>query len=107
MVEKRLSLDDFLITHPASTFFVRAAGTSMEGAHIVTDDVLVVDRSAEPVHGAIVVAALAGELVVKRIRKKGAALALVSENPTYAPIPITEESDCVVWGVVIGVVRKL
>lgn len=58
--------DDHLIGRKSSMFFVRVAGHSMTDAGIHDDDILVVDRVLEPTAGAIVVAALDGELTVKR-----------------------------------------
>jgi DNA polymerase V len=106
-VESRLSLDALLVKNPAATFFVRASGDSMEGAHIASGDILVVDRSVEPKAGMVAVASVMGELVVKRLAKRGRALLLVSENEAYEPIVVEDEGDCVVWGVVVGVVRKM
>jgi DNA polymerase V len=105
MVEKSLDVHDLLVKHPASTFFVRVQGDSMEGAGIFSGDILVVDRSVEPVVGKIVVAAINGELVVKRIGREGNLLILLSENESYAPIVVGESEDCFVWGVVTGSAR--
>lgn len=106
-IETKLDINEYIIRNHAATFFVRVAGDSMEGAHITTDDILIVDRSVTPQSGMIVVAAVFGELVVKRVVKKGAALLLVSEQEGYEPIRVEDEGDCVIWGVVTGVVRKL
>jgi len=105
MVECALDLNDLLISNPTATFFVRVSGDSMEGARIFDGDVLVVDRSVEPKHDHIVVAAVYGELVVKRLRKSASELFLISENDEYKPIPIAEAEDCFIWGVVIGSAR--
>ena len=78
----------------------------MEGAGIFSGDILVVDRSVEPKVGKIVVAAINGELVVKRIGRQGNALVLLSENEAYSPIVVGESEDCFVWGVVTGSVRQ-
>ena len=106
MVEKSLNVHDLLVKHPASTFFVRVQGDSMEGAGIFSGDILAVDRSIEPRVGKIVVAAINGELVIKRIAKQGSSLVLLSENSAYAPIIVGESEDCFVWGVVVGSVRQ-
>jgi DNA polymerase V len=106
-VEQTLSLDQHLVQNPTATFFVRVSGHSMEGANITTGDILVVDRSVSPGSGSIVVAAVFGELVVKRLMRKGSKTLLVSEHRDYEPIVISDGSDCTVWGVVVGVVRKL
>jgi DNA polymerase V len=106
MVEKALDLNDLLISHPASTFFVRAEGDSMEGAGIFTGDILVVDKAVRAESGSIVVAAVYGELVVKRYVVKSAGALLVSENDAYAPIAVADADDVYVWGVVVGSVRQ-
>lgn len=105
-IEKVLDINDLVVKNPSSTFFVRVSGDSMEGAGIFSDDVLVVDRSLHPRDGSIVVAAVYGEMVVKRLRAKGNTHLLVSENEQYAPIIVSEHDDCVVWGVVVGSVRQ-
>lgn len=105
-VERVLDINDLVVKHPASTFFVRVEGDSMEGAGIFSGDVLVIDRSIDPTDGTIVVAALNGEMVVKRLNVSHGNQSLVSENSNYAPIKVGEEEDCVLWGVVVGSVRQ-
>ncbi len=105
LVEKPLDLNDLLVTNPTATFFVRVAGDSMEGAGIFNGDVLVIDRSVEAVDGKIVVAAVFGELVVKRLSKTASGTKLVSENDAYEPILVNDIDDVYVWGVVIGSAR--
>lgn len=107
LVEEPLDLNDLLVENPTATFYVRVAGDSMEGARIFDGDVLVVDRSIEPTPGHIVVAAVYGELVVKRLKKTVAGLSLVSENEGYEPISIDDSEGCFIWGVVIGSARVL
>lgn len=105
MVEKSLNVHEYLVKHPVSTFFVRVEGDSMEGAGIFSGDILVVDRSVEAVSGKIVVAAVGGGLVVKRLAKLNGSMVLMSENETYAPITVTGDEECFIWGVVTGSVR--
>jgi len=106
-VEKRLDLNELLIKKPSSTFFVRAEGESMLGAGIHPGDVLVVDRSVHAGVGKIVVCALDGELTVKRLRSKEGKLVLAPENPDYSDIPIREEVEMVIWGVVTSVIHNV
>ena len=73
-VEQPLDLNDLLVDDPTATFYVRVSGDSMEGARIFHGDVLVVDRSIEARPEMIVVAAVYGELVVKRLRRYRGAL---------------------------------
>ena len=106
-IEGKLDLNDYLVKHPAATFFVRAAGDSMIDAGIHPGDILIVDRAIEPVDNSVVIAAVHGELTVKRIRKSGSKLFLVPENGCYEPLEVTEEMDVEVWGVVTTVIHSL
>ena len=106
MVEKSLNVHDYLVKHPVATFFVRVEGDSMEGAGIFSGDILVVDRSVEAMAGKIVVAAVGGGLVVKRLAKLDGSMVLVSENDAYAPILVGVDEECFIWGVVTGSVRQ-
>ncbi len=106
-IEKTLDLNDLLIKKPAATFFVRAEGESMTGAGIYPNDILVVDRSLEPVVGKIVICALNDELTVKRIKSLGDEVVLGAENPAYSDIVIQEGVDLVVWGVVTNVIHSV
>ncbi len=106
-VEKTLSLDELLVEHPIATFFVKVTGDSMKNIGILHGDVLVVDRSKEPINNSIVVAVVNGEMTVKRLVKKSSAVELHAENPSYAPILFRSGEELTVWGVVVGVVRKM
>lgn len=106
LIERVLDINDLVVKHPASTFFVRVEGDSMEGAGIFSGDVLVIDRSLTPQNQSIVVAAVYGELVVKRLVAQGMRHILVSENAKYEPIIISGNDDCFIWGVVVGSVRQ-
>jgi len=106
-VEKTLDLNELLVQKPAATFFVRAQGESMLGAGIHPDDILVVDRSIEPVPGKIVICALNGELTVKRLERNNEQWQLKAENPAYPDIAIHEELELVVWGVVTNVIHPV
>ncbi|MCD2452799.1 translesion error-prone DNA polymerase V autoproteolytic subunit [Methylicorpusculum oleiharenae] len=106
-VEKTLDLNELLVQKPAATFFVRAEGESMLGAGIHPNDILVVDRSIEPVPGKIVICALNGELVVKRLKRQAGRWLLGSENPAYRDIVLYEELEMVIWGVVTSVIHPV
>ena len=106
-IEKTLDLNELLVQKPAATFFVRAQGDSMLGAGIHSNDILVVDRSLEPISGKIVICALNGELTVKRLQNYNGMIVLAAENPDYAEILVTAEADLVIWGVVTNVIHAL
>jgi len=106
-VETGLDLNEHLIQRPASTFFVRVQGDSMEAAGIYDGSVLIVDRADEADDGDIVVAAVDGELTVKRLRVARDRCWLVPEHEHYAPIEVTGEREMVIWGVVQHVIRSV
>ncbi|MDD3313590.1 translesion error-prone DNA polymerase V autoproteolytic subunit [Pseudodesulfovibrio sp.] len=106
-VETALDLNRYLVANPAATFMVRVGGDSMVDAGILDGDVLVVDRSREPLPGRIVVAVLDGELTVKRLCRLQGRIFLAPENSAYRPIEVREDQELTVWGVVTGVIRKL
>lgn len=106
-IESRLNLNELLIKHPAATFFVRVKGNSMINAGIHDGDILVVDKSLIPMVGKIVIAAIDGELTVKRLDKQGEQFFLKAENSQYKPIPISDLNETTIWGVVTTVLHSL
>ena len=106
-IDRPLDLREHLVEHPAATFFVRARGTSMQGAGIHDGDLLVVDRAVPPRDGHVVIAVVHGELTVKRLRRRRGRLYLVSENDGFPPLAVTEAMDLRVWGVCRYVIHEL
>jgi DNA polymerase V len=104
-IEGKLDLNRFLVDRPAATFFVKAKGYSMIGANIHDGDLLIVDRSLEPIHMNIVIAAIEGEITVKRLHYVNGKPTLVAENDSYKPIVINEYSEFLIWGVVTYVIH--
>lgn len=101
-----VSLDEELILHPAATFLVRVVGESMRDANISEGDVLIVDKALDPRHGDVVIAALDGELTVKRLSRRGGRIRLLPANPQYPVIEISPEQELVIWGVVTATIRR-
>ncbi|BCA95646.1 SOS response transcriptional regulator [Legionella antarctica] len=105
-IERYLDLNAEYIKHPSATFLVTAIGDSMVDAGIYSGDVLIVDKSLEAVDGKIVIAAVNGELTVKRLSRKKGRVQLLPANSKYKPIDITDEQDVVIWGVVTLVLHE-
>ena len=61
------SLDDLLELHTPHTYIVRAHGDGMTGAGIHDNDLLVVDRACLASSGEVVVAAVNGEPLIRRL----------------------------------------
>ena len=106
-IEGKLDFNEYLIKHPAATFFLRAAGDSMIEAGIHHGDILIVDRAIESVDNNVVIAVVDGELTVKRIRKSGNELLLMPDNRDYEPVKMTEDMNVEIWGVVTNVIHSL
>lgn len=107
-IESHLDLNNYLVKDPAQTFLVRASGLSMINAGIHENDLLVVDRSIQPTPGKIVIAAIDGQLTVKRllVDKKGRHI-LAPDNKAYQPIIVGEESEVYIWGIVTNVIHSV
>jgi DNA polymerase V len=106
-VAARIDLHNHLAPNASETFLVRVQGDSMRDAGMQDGDVLVVDRSLPAKEGAIVIAALDGELTVKRLRRKGQAIELWPENEAYPVIRVQPDQECHVMGVVTNVIHPV
>lgn len=106
-VEVGIDLNDQLIRHPSSTFFLRVSGDSMTGAGIHDGDLLVVDRSLDPRPGRVVVAVLDGGFTLKRLARHRGRLRLEAANPDYPPLELEGCGDMQIWGVAIHVIHPL
>ncbi len=105
-IENALDLNDLLIKHASSTFFVRVVGNSMVNAGINSHDILIVDRSIPVIHNKIAIVRINDEFTVKRIKLEGDRIFLVAENENYPPIEVTKEMDSEVWGIVTFVIHQ-
>jgi DNA polymerase V len=103
----KISLDAMLIKNKEATFYARASGNSMTGAGIDDGDILVIDRSLEPLNHKIAVCFIDGDFTVKRISIEKNCVYLVPENTQYAPIKVTEDNQLLIWGIVTFVVKSL
>jgi len=99
-------LNDLLVSHPLSTYYLRVDGDSMIEAGIRSDDLVVVDKSLEAKSGDVVVAAVDGEFTLKYLRRSGQKAWLVPANPDFEPIELDESRDVSIWGVVTFVIHQ-
>lgn len=99
-LERQLSLDELLELRAPHTYLVRASGHSMRDAGIFDGDILVVDRAQTARSGAVIIAALNGEVLVKQLHQTANLIQLVAAHPDYPARTICEADDFQVWGVV-------
>ena len=102
-----IDLNKFLITNKEATFFGRIKGDSMIDAGLNDGDLLIIDKSLEPVNGKIAVCFIDGEFTVKRIRITDKCIYLVAENKNYQPIKVSEDNDLIIWGIVTTVIKSV
>lgn len=106
-IDQQINLHEMVVKNPPATFFLRAAGDSMLGCGIHDGDLLVVDRSLDATHNRVVIAALDGELLVKRLIRRGRRTFLAPANPDYPEIDISEREYVHIWGIVTYVLHKI
>lgn len=106
-IDQEINLHELAVRNPPATFFLRAAGDSMLGCGIHDGDLLIVDRSLDATNNRVVIAALDGELLVKRLVRVGKRTYLEPANPDYPTIDITHREYVHIWGIVTYVLHKL
>ncbi|NLN38040.1 MAG: repressor LexA [Smithella sp.] len=99
-----LSMDEYLVGKPESSFLLRVTGDSMTGAGIMEGDLVVVERGREPKNGDIVLAEVDGQWTMKYFRRQGTEVLLEAANPAYRAICPREELK--IGGVITASVRK-
>ena len=105
-VQGRYQVDPNLFT-PRADYLLRVRGMSMRDAGILEGDLLAVHRTAEARSGQIVVARLADEVTVKRLRRRASVVALEAENPDFAPIEVDlRRESLVIEGIAVGIIRN-
>ena len=105
-VDIAIDLNKHLIKHPSSTFFGRAKGESMKDAGIGDGDLLIIDKSLEPINGKIAVCYIDGEFTLKRIKLDQDGCWLMPANDKYKPIKVTEDNDMRIWGIITHVIKS-
>ena len=102
-----LTLDEYLINDPASSFLLRVSGDSMINAGIFDGDMVIIEQKRQPLPDDIVLAEIDREWTLKiykkdQIKRKPY---LIAANPKYPPF--YPKQELTIHGVVAGVVRKL
>ena len=99
-------IDPNLFT-PRADYLLKVRGMSMRDAGILEGDLLAVHRTQDVRTGQIVVARLADEVTVKRLRRRGQAVQLLPENPDFEPIEVDPRRDnLTIEGLAVGVIRN-
>ena len=91
---------------PRADYLLKVRGMSMRDAGILDGDLLAVHKAGEARNGQVVVARLHDEVTVKRLRRRGAIVELLPENPDFETIVVdTKREEFVIEGLGVGVIR--
>ncbi len=102
-----IDLNKEYVKNPSTTFYGRVKGDSMINAGLSSGDLLIIDKSLEPVDNKIAVCFIDGEFTVKRIKIEKDIVWLVAENEKYKPIKVTADNDFLIWGIVTTVIKSV
>lgn len=105
-LEDRIDLNRELVRNPTSTFLARVRGDSMRDAGLQDGDLILIDRSRVPQSGSMVLAWVDGGFTVKHLILRPDGALLRAANPDFPDLPLTEEEDNRVWGVVTHVIHQ-
>jgi repressor LexA len=105
-VTARYQMDPNLFT-PRADYLLKVRGLSMRDAGILEGDLLAVHRTEEAQNGQVVVARIADEVTVKRLKRRGHSVQLLPENPDFKPIELDLRRDeMTIEGIAVGVIRS-
>jgi repressor LexA len=100
-----LTIDEYLIGDPTSTFLLKVSGDSMINAGILDGDVVVIENQKEAHNGDIVLAEIDREWTLKYLKKDKKNAYLAPANDNYPLLYPQEELK--IRGIVKGVIRKI
>ena len=105
-VQGRYQVDPNMFT-PRADYLLTVKGLSMRDIGILDGDLLAVHKTNEARTGQVVVARIADEVTVKRLRKRGHTVQLLPENPDFEPIEVDLRTDGLeIEGIAVGVIRN-
>jgi SOS regulatory protein LexA len=99
-----ISMDEYLVAKPDSSFLLKVTGDSMIDACIMEGDLVIVERDRSPKSGDIVLAEVDGQWTMKYFRREGKDVVLEAANSAYPVIRPKEELK--IGGVITATVRK-
>ena len=103
---EKIDLNELLITNETATFFCRVSGRSME-PHMRNGGVLMLDKSIEPKVGKVVIAAINGEMTVKRLSVVYSQMTLPAHKREIPDVKVGVFDESMLWGVVTNFIHQL
>lgn len=101
-----LSLDEYLIEDPQSSFLLKVSGDSLANIGIYEGDIVIIEKRKEASPGDVVLAQIDREWTLKILRKDRThrITYLSAANPKYPPFYPKQELQ--IFGIVKAVIRK-
>jgi len=101
-----MSLDEYLIEDPHSSFLLKVSGDSLSGIGVFDGDIVIIERKKQALPGDIVLAQIDREWTLKILNRDPQTRIsyLSAANPAYPPFYPEEELQ--IFGKVKGVIRK-
>lgn len=100
----RLSLEEYVVPHPANSYVLKVKGDSMIDAGIHEGDLVIVESCEYPKEGDIVVAYIDDAFTLKFFHKEGTQIRLVPANKNYPILYPHEHLE--IHGKVVSVIRS-
>ncbi|MEG3000259.1 MAG: transcriptional repressor LexA [Comamonas sp.] len=104
-IDQTYSVEASMFAHKPD-YLLKVRGMSMRDAGILDGDLLAVQSTHEARNGQIVVARLGDDVTVKRLRRTGAQIELLPENPDYPIIQVNPEEPFAIEGLAVGLIRN-
>lgn len=101
-----IDLNKELVKNPSTTFYARVNGQSMQDMGIDSGDLIIIDKSLEPINGKIAVCYVDGEFTMKRIKFEKDCCWLIPANKKFKAVKVNADNDFLIWGIVIHVIKS-
>ncbi len=92
---------------PGGSFFaLRVKGDSMEDAHIIDGDIVIIKKQKIAENGETVAAIVDQAATLKKYYRKNNVIELHSANEKYKPIRVKDQAEFEILGILAGVIRQ-
>ena len=106
-IDLNIDLNRHLIKHPSATYYAKVKGESMKDAGISDGDLLIIDKSIDPIDGKIAICYLDGEFMLKRIKIRPDGVWLMPANSEFSPVKVQENNNLIIWGIATYVIKTV
>lgn len=99
-IDKYIDLNEFLVEHPAGTFFAKVNGDSLKSIGISDGDILVVDTIRAPMNNNLVIVTINDELTVRVYKEIDDEIILQTHLDQFIPLKIGDSFEYMIEGVI-------